>query len=83
VPWSVTAGSVGDKVATGHVFLRALLLSPVSIISPLLRIHSRITWGMDKGSVSNRSSTETKFRPTVTIVVVVVVAGSNNRSTEK
>jgi hypothetical protein len=30
---------VVDKVALGHVFLRVLLFSPVSIIPPLLHIH--------------------------------------------
>jgi hypothetical protein len=43
-------------VVLWQVCLSVLLFSPVSIIPPLLHIHSCIIWGMDKGSVSGRSS---------------------------
>jgi hypothetical protein len=50
---------VVSKMALGHVFLRVLLFSPISIIPPLLHIHSCVIWVMDSGHVSRRSSIET------------------------
>jgi hypothetical protein len=50
-----------DRVALGQVFLPVLLFSPVSIILPLLHIHACIIWGLDKGAVSDRSSTQTQY----------------------
>jgi hypothetical protein len=58
-PRAVHMGFVVDKVAQGQVFLLVLRFSPVSIIPPLLHIHSCIIWEMDRGPVSGRSATET------------------------
>jgi hypothetical protein len=60
-------GFVVDKVALEQVFLRVLQFSSVSIIPPLLHIHSCIIWGMDSGPVSGHSSTETQSHHTETI----------------
>jgi hypothetical protein len=49
----------GGQSGTGTGFLRVIGFFPVSIIPPLLHIHSCIIWGMDKGPVSYRSSRET------------------------
>jgi hypothetical protein len=38
-----------DRVALGQVYIRVLRFSPVSIILPLLHIHSFIIWGMASG----------------------------------
>jgi hypothetical protein len=54
-------------VALGQVFLREFLYSSVSIIPPLLHIHSRIIWGMDNGSVIGCSSIETQSHSSTTI----------------
>jgi hypothetical protein len=43
-PKAVHVGFVVDKAALGHVFLRALRVFPVSIIPPLLHIHSCVIW---------------------------------------
>jgi hypothetical protein len=48
----IPLGSVVDEVVLEQVSLRVLRLSPVSIIPPLLHIHSCIIWGMDNGPVS-------------------------------
>jgi hypothetical protein len=49
----------GVQSGLGQGILRVLMLSPVTIVPPLLRIHSSVTWGMDNGPISVRSSTET------------------------
>jgi hypothetical protein len=54
-------------VTRGPVTVRDLRLSPVTIIPPLLYIHSDVIWGMDKGSVNGRSSTKSESRPFATI----------------
>jgi hypothetical protein len=56
-PSSVHVEFVVDTVALNQVFLRVLRFYPVSMIPPLLHIHPYV-WGMDKGPVSGRSSTE-------------------------
>jgi hypothetical protein len=60
---SVHVGFVVDKVALGQVFLLVLRFCPVSIILPLLHIHSFIIWGVDSGPVSGRISAETQSHP--------------------
>jgi hypothetical protein len=67
-------GFVVDEVALGQIIFRVLLFSPVTIIPPLLHIHSCIIWGMDNRPVSCCSSTETQSHPTATI---------NNKTLEK
>jgi hypothetical protein len=44
--------------ALRSVFSRTIQFSPVSIIPPLLHIHSCVIWGLDSGPVSDRSSAE-------------------------
>jgi hypothetical protein len=51
-PRAVHVGFVVDKVALGRVFLRVLRVSHVSIIPPLLHIHSRIIWGWTMGPIA-------------------------------
>jgi hypothetical protein len=58
-PRAVHVEFVMDKVALGQVSLRVLRFFPVSIIPPLLHIHSCINWEMDNGPVSDCISTET------------------------
>jgi hypothetical protein len=54
-------GFVVDKVALGQVFLRVLRFSPVSIIPPLLHIHTCMIWGLDNGPASGRSYPEYEY----------------------
>jgi hypothetical protein len=42
-----------DKVALGQTFFWVLWFSPVSIILPLLHIHSCFIWGMDNALTSS------------------------------
>jgi hypothetical protein len=53
-----------DSMTLGHVFIRVLQFPPVSVIPPLLRIHSRIVRGMDKGplAVQFHRSTNSLYR---------------------
>jgi hypothetical protein len=61
---AVHVGFVVDKVALGQVSLGVLRLSPVSIIPPLLHIHSCIILRLGNGPISGRNSTETQSHPT-------------------
>jgi hypothetical protein len=49
----------GGQSRTGTDFFPSSSVSPVSIISPVLRIHSCVSWGLDNGPASGRSSIET------------------------
>jgi hypothetical protein len=60
-------GICGGQSGTGQVFLRVLRFSPVSIITPLLHIHSSIIWGMDNGPDSGHSPTERQSHPIAAI----------------
>jgi hypothetical protein len=45
---------VADKVSLGHVLSPSPSVPPVSIIPPLLHIHSCIIWGIDFGPIPQR-----------------------------
>jgi hypothetical protein len=50
--------TVGGQSCSG-TGLSPISFSPVSSIPPMLHIYSCIIWGVDNGTVSDRSSTET------------------------
>lgn len=50
---------VVDKVVLGNVFLPVLMFSVVSVIPPLLHIHSCVICGMDNESAQRLISIET------------------------
>jgi hypothetical protein len=58
-PKAVHVEFVVDRVALGQVFLRVLQFLLVSVIPPLLHIHSCIVCGIDNGPVRGRSSIDT------------------------
>jgi hypothetical protein len=56
---AVRAGFVMDEVALGQDFLRGPRFSFVTVIPPLLHMHSCIVWGVGNWPVKGRSSTKT------------------------
>jgi hypothetical protein len=73
---SVHVGFVVDEVALGQVFLRGLRFYPVTIILPLLHIHSYVIWGMDKGSVTAQFHRDIVLPHRIDKIEVQAITGS-------